>query len=198
MKKTLVASILGLATAVSVMAQSRIALNTYTAVSPYPTITYGVGSGGTLGADVTGGFTVGFYYSTTSATFEGGTTQGGANTAVPGGSFVLATGTGSTASIVPSFPGLFLPTANAEFTIPGVVPTAYLVVVAYNGANYADSLVRGHSAVFTLAPNTTAFGPGTDIGNSMSGFSVVQVPEPSTFALAGLGLASLLIFRRRK
>jgi hypothetical protein len=35
----------------------------------------------------------------------------------------------------------------------------------------------------------------------MPGFSVfnaVAVPEPSTFALAGLGLASLLIFRRRK
>jgi hypothetical protein len=29
-------------------------------------------------------------------------------------------------------------------------------------------------------------------------FSVVAAPEPSSFALAGMGLASLLIFRRRK
>jgi len=199
MKKTLVASILGLATAVSVMGQSRIALDSYLSSpggGPYPLITYGAGSGGTLGAAVTGGYTVGIYYSTSSASFEGATTQGGANTGVPGATFVLGTGTGSTASIVPTFPGLF--TTAGEFTIPGTVNTAYLVVVAYNGANYANSLVRGHSAVFTVAPNTTAFGPGTALGSAMSGFSVAIVPEPSTFALAGLGLASLLIFRRRK
>jgi hypothetical protein len=27
---------------------------------------------------------------------------------------------------------------------------------------------------------------------------IIPVPEPSTFALAGLGLAGLVIFRRRK
>jgi len=44
------------------------------------------------------------------------------------------------------------------------------------------------------------------IGGSINGppqltgvsFSVVPAPEPSSFALAGMGLASLLIFRRRK
>jgi hypothetical protein len=42
---------------------------------------------------------------------------------------------------------------------------------------------------------------GTDFDPDMSQiapFSVVPVPEPSTFALAGLGAAALLIFRRRQ
>jgi hypothetical protein len=51
-------------------------------------------------------------------------------------------------------------------------------------------------------------GPGTQIWQSASGTSAnkfyamtlnqVNVPEPSTMALAGLGAAALLIFRRRK
>lgn len=36
-----------------------------------------------------------------------------------------------------------------------------------------------------------------DQWGGIAGFQIVAVPEPSTFALAGLGLASLLIFRRR-
>jgi len=199
MKKTLVASILGLATAVSVLGQSRIQLDTYASSpigGPYPLIRYGNGSPGPLGAPITGGLTVGFYYSTTSASFEGATTQGGANFNVPGGSFVLATGTGSTTTIGNPGAGYF--SSGLEFTIPGTVSPAYIVVVAYTGASYAAAEFRGHSSVFSVAPNTTAFGPAPGFGSAMSGFSVVQVPEPSTFALAGLGLASLLIFRRRK
>lgn len=34
--------------------------------------------------------------------------------------------------------------------------------------------------------------------NQFNNLTLTAVPEPSTFALAGLGLASLLIFRRRK
>jgi hypothetical protein len=202
MKKTLVAGILGLATAVSVMAQSRIALDTYLSSpigGPYPLITYGAGSSGSLGAAVTSGFTVGVYYSAVAAAFEPATTQGGANVGVPGVEWTLGVGAGSTTALGNPAAGYF--SSAAEFVIPGTVNTAYLVVVAYNGANYESSSVRGHSAVFTVAPNTTAFGPGTGLGSAMSGFSVASaavVPEPSTFALAGLGLASLVIFRRRK
>lgn len=75
----------------------------------------------------------------------------------------------------------------------------------YNGgvnSTYAAALAAnanaGESALFTIAataaptpaPNTTfaAFTVGT------TGI----IPEPSTFVLAGLGIASLLLFRRRK
>ncbi len=197
MKKTLVASILGLATAVSVLGQSRIQLDTYASSpigGPYPLIRYGNGSPGPLGAPITGGLTVGFYYSTTSASFEGATTQGGYNINIPGGAFVLATGPGSTAQIVPTYPGLF--NTAQEFVIPGIVNTAYIVVVAYYGPSYADSIFRGHSSVFTVAPNTTPFGPGPGFGANMGGF-YVGVPEPSVTALSVLGTLGLLLFRRR-
>ena len=44
------------------------------------------------------------------------------------------------------------------------------------------------------APPFPLFG-GTGIG---SGFNLAPIPEPSSMALAGLGAAALLIFRRRK
>jgi hypothetical protein len=57
--------------------------------------------------------------------------------------------------------------------------------------------------VSTAAPFST-WGPGTQqiTGMAAGNFGAIEVfatiPEPGTFALAGLGLASLLIFRRRK
>jgi len=63
----------------------------------------------------------------------------------------------------------------------------------------------GESAIYTTAtgdPTTTP--PGTAIGlkNTFGGLMTVAtaiqpIPEPTSFALAGLGLAALLVFRRR-
>jgi len=44
-------------------------------------------------------------------------------------------------------------------------------------------------------PLPVAFGTGA---GQIGGFNVVPIPEPSSMALAGLGAASLLLFRRRK
>jgi hypothetical protein len=50
--------------------------------------------------------------------------------------------------------------------------------------------IPGGSIVAANAGNT---------GNGpVDGFGILNVPEPSTFALAGLGAAAMLIFRRRK
>lgn len=57
-----------------------------------------------------------------------------------------------------------------------------------------NNLVLGGGAI----PNTVAFGVGQ---NQLAGFNMTfypVVPEPSSMALAGLGAASLLMFRRRK
>jgi hypothetical protein len=51
----------------------------------------------------------------------------------------------------------------------------------------------GSTATGTL-PNFNLFG-GSGL---QAGFSLVSVPEPTSMALAGLGAAALLIFRRRK
>jgi len=63
------------------------------------------------------------------------------------------------------------------------------------GASLAGSILLGNG---TVPPNTTILGTGA--GN-IAGFTlgtVAAVPEPSTMALAALGGASLLLFRRRK
>lgn len=204
MKRKLVATILGLAAATAVFngssafAQGLITLDTYLSspAGPYPLVTYGAGSGGTLGAGVTAasGWHVGLYYST-SALNSVATTSGNMDAAIPGGT--LAVGLGATATFSADVAGLF--STSDSFNTGLAAQSLWFVVVAYNGADYASSTVRGHSAAFQLT--TSAAPPIPALGGSpgpMGGFSVVAVPEPSTFALAGLGLASLLIFRRRK
>jgi len=56
----------------------------------------------------------------------------------------------------------------------------------------ADSVQLGGGAI----PAGNIFGAGT---GQVPGFTLgLQVPEPTTFALAGLGAAAVVIFRRRK
>jgi hypothetical protein len=71
-------------------------------------------------------------------------------------------------------------------------------------ASYSAALagggLTGQSAIFNAS--TSPAGPPppapTSLAGLFPGFEVRLVPEPSTFALAGLGAASLLLFRRRK
>lgn len=63
--------------------------------------------------------------------------------------------------------------------------------------SYAEAAVRGQSALFNVASLTTNPNIPPNMAEFQS-FNIYAVPEPSTFILAGLGAASLLIFRRRK
>ena len=76
--------------------------------------------------------------------------------------------------------------ALAAFT-GGTVPTAYFGV-----SRIANNIVLGDGGGI---PTPSLFGVG---GNQVIGFNLTSVPEPSSMALAGLGAASLLMFRRRK
>jgi len=200
MKKVLVAAILGLAAVSSVKAQGSIVLYNY---NTGKLINYGVGSGGTVGNAVASGspYTVGFYFvsgdqtATINSAFATDTTANGTVGGI--GGLALFSGANGTSAIGTDLAGYFSATSAAANLGVAGGSTVTLVIVAYNGASYSAASVRGHSAAFTMTAKASPSQPDlVGIGN-WSSFAVTQVPEPSTFALAGLGLAGLLIFRRR-
>jgi hypothetical protein len=203
MKKALIATILGIAAAATVStatAQGRISLYNYAATPLSNLITHGPGSSGTQGTAVTGaqGYTVGMYYLLGDVVAAANASLAGNPTAIPGAGLLVASGDGATTPLGDFNPGQYSAAANWVVTGSGATAQSVtVVVVAYTGADYASAGYRGHSQAFlmTTAVNTDF---ATTTGSIMQGFSVTAVPEPSTFALAGFGLASLLIFRRRK
>jgi len=92
----------------------------------------------------------------------------------------------------------------------GIGVTGNFVVFVWDSSKAANPLLAaasgpgnlyGHSAIFQYTPPTSATpAPAEFLPNNLTAFTVgaAPVPEPSTFALAGLGAAALMIFRRRK
>jgi len=109
-----------------------------------------------------------------------------------------------TAAVATSLPNGVTFTATAP--VPGVAAglSAKLGIRAWDtqsGATYALAGVRGEGALFLSGPLGGVDGGGNLVLNPNwvgQSFSLVAVPEPSSMALAGIGAASLLIFRRRK
>jgi len=86
--------------------------------------------------------------------------------------------------------------ASAQYMLIGWTGSSATWDVAYS----TTGAMLGESAVFTTTTaNPTSTPPGTP--SSLTTFTgplvFSPIPEPSTFALAGLGLAALLVFRRR-
>lgn len=102
---------------------------------------------------------------------------------------------------------------QATATLTGVpadsaVATVELVVWENKGGQYttwaqaltawnAGLIAAGTSGTFNLNAIGGAIN-GAPVMMPMQSFAIYTVPEPSTMALAGLGAAALLIFRRRK
>jgi hypothetical protein len=92
-----------------------------------------------------------------------------------------------------------------SFIIPGVGSgsTAFFEVEGWTGAYNSLAAAQGSgvsaygtSAVFSEALSA-AGNPINASLTSMPNINLVSVPEPSTMAMAGVGLASMLLFRRR-
>jgi len=96
-----------------------------------------------------------------------------------------------------------------ELDMAGVSPAASaadIALVVFTGSSYGvggsfDGVINflTPTANYLASPKPTAPRPTgwNAFGNDLI-MSQVAVPEPTTFALAGLGAAALLIFRRRK
>lgn len=85
------------------------------------------------------------------------------------------------------------------------------VVLGWTGGGSFDAAWASGTSYTAIGPaftvqtgNPTTTPPGTaapivsSTATPFTGLTLVQVPEPATFALAGLGAAALFIFRRRK
>jgi hypothetical protein len=114
--------------------------------------------------------------------------------------YVLAT---TFANKTMTAPGTLQNVGTAVAANVGSGPNAVAVVAWNSSAASFNAAVTGNAkaGVYTFI-NAFFTPPGapTTLGDSWGTTDLVMtaVPEPSTFALAGLGAAALLIFRRRK
>lgn len=187
MKRALLTAILGIAASVATTyGQGHVIFSTYVG-AVYQPIRYSnpVGLGHTAGETAGAGFNAQLYYGL------GAGLSFAALSPVPGsitpvGTSVAGYVTGNN-TVIPNY-------------VSGPITFA---IVAFNGpswGNAANTFETALNQVLTWTEtsiNSTAL-PTDVFQQNVPAITVSLVPEPSTFALAGLGSAAMLIFRRRK
>jgi len=210
MKKSLILGLLGLAVSVGTsFGQGQIWLDNYDSTT-HPAVKYGQPeAGGAIGAGITGasGYSIGLYFVNQAGNFTANFAADPTGTANPlnlysgAGVLTLGTGVGSSGGIGGADTGTPGQYAPAQTFNPGLGEgaTVTVMLIAYNQGSYTAASYRGHSAAFTMTTSVATATPAYS-GNAETdgGFSVFAVPEPSVFALAGLGGAFLMLIRRKK
>jgi hypothetical protein len=173
-----------------------------------PLITYGVyvpangvgGPLGTPGAGLDSDWTAGIYFVVGTPSISDPAGNG-----IPNAALALGIGSGSTAQLE-TFNGPYGSTLG-EFTafqrfdtggVGGDTITAEIVAYPTVAGSYANALYRGHSAPFTMPTVGASTAIPSYVGDYMATFSVSYVPEPSTFALVGVGASPLVAWVRRR
>ena len=99
-------------------------------------------------------------------------------------------------SAVPGYISATPSLVTATGSAPG---DSYFYQLRVSYAPYPFGVVQSSQIVSVVLGGTDAFGGffTTPTANGFASFAIV-IPEPTTFTLAGLGLAALLVARRRK
>jgi hypothetical protein len=194
MKKSVILSILGLAMAtVSSYGQGSIAFNTYLANGTAGIYT-SYGNGPLAGTGLDSSFTGVLLWATTNPN-DAATTALTANSPL---NAIWNVGPSQTFDSNGATAGYLEATSNLNIGA-AVGQALFFEVAAYNGASYGAGTFAGHSASFAATLVQGATPPTADQIDAMAPFQVFQtVPEPTTMALGGLGLAALLVARRKK
>jgi len=110
---------------------------------------------------------------------------------------------GSASSVGTPLAGRFGPTSVTTGNDVAPAGSVWLQAVAWNGGSTtaanasATATYAGVSGIWSQGTGDGAAVPAVSSAGLFGGIVLIPVPEPSTIALAGLGAASLLLFRRK-
>jgi hypothetical protein len=158
------------------------------------------------GVPVNSSFTIGLFYVNTPGNYVADFASDVTGMADPTvlysgpGTLTLGTGLGATGGIDNSdtlTPGEYAP-SNAFNPGLGGGATMTLMLIAYDGSSYSSAILRGHSTAFTMTTAVGANSPQLSGDHETDGGIAMFIPEPSAFALAGLGAAAFVLYRRKK
>lgn len=203
MKKILVASILGiaatLATANTAQAQGSVFFGNYTGGGTFAPVTIaGPAFGGFVNGETVGGpeFKAALLFSYGASLGDSYSDTG-----------IRASFLANAGDPVASGGGLFGGFGN-QVVIPGYTSgPADFIVEVYNGSILANSTISGGSGVVVLStlatsanllPTDGLMSDNPNVVTPLTAFAVGAIPEPSVFALGGLGAVALMAIRRKK